>query len=251
MTVDVSYAEDGKVALVELARPQVLNAIDEDLCRRLSSIYDEMERSDTVSVAIIHGGASRAFSAGADLTHMRNLAGEELRRFIELTWHVFDRISRSPLLNIAALHGFALGGGAELALCCDLRIAEEGVKIGFPEMSLGSVPGSGAVQRLPEMIGKARAFELMLSGRRVEAAEAERIGLVNKAVPTGQALPQAREWASTFAGRPREAIRYLKAGTRIGHDPVLASAFHGLVSNVCQSAKGYRSNTSAFAARVD
>jgi enoyl-CoA hydratase len=243
----VTCRVEGRVAYVSLARPSVLNAINHDMCRQLSAAFDEIESEPDISIAVISGGEARAFSAGADLTFMRTLSGDSLRRFIELTWLVFDRIARSPLLSIASLHGYALGGGAELALACDLRIADADTKIGFPEMTLGSVPGSGAAQRLPRLIGPSRAVELIVSGRHVDGREAELIGLINKTVETGQALRHATEWAETFAKRPPEAIRYLKAAIRLPPDPTVAPMLHGLVSSICQSAAGYREQTSGFA----
>jgi enoyl-CoA hydratase len=238
---------EGRIAYVSLARPGVLNAINEDMCRQLSAVFDELERQPDISIAVISGGEARAFSAGADLTFMRGLSGDSLRRFIELTWLVFDRVARSPLLSIASLHGYALGGGAELALACDMRVADEETKIGFPEMTLGSVPGSGAVQRLPRLIGPSHAVELIVSGRRVGGREAETIGLVNKSVEAGQSFRQATEWAESFAARPPEAIRYLKTAIRLPPDPSIAPMLHGLVSSICQSASGYRERTSGFA----
>ncbi|WP_457090544.1 enoyl-CoA hydratase/isomerase family protein [Microvirga sp. P5_D2] len=243
----VTYRVDGRAAYISLARPGVLNAINEDMCRQLSAVFDELEKQPDISIAVISGGEARAFSAGADLTFMRGLSGESLRRFIELTWLVFDRIARSPLLSIASLHGYALGGGAELALACDMRVADEDTRIGFPEMTLGSVPGSGAVQRLPQLIGPSRAVELIVSGRRVGGREAEVIGLVNKTVETGQSLLQATKWAETFAARPPEAIRYLKTAIRLPPDASVAPMLHGLVSSICQSVSGYRERTSGFA----
>ncbi len=245
----VAYRIDGRVAHISLTRPAVLNAINEDMCRQLASVLDEIEQQPDISIAVLSGGEARAFSAGADLTFMRGLSGESLRRFIELTWLVFDRIARSPLLSIAALHGYALGGGAELALACDMRIADGDTKIGFPEMSLGSVPGSGAVQRLPQLIGPSRAMELIVSGRRVDGREAEMMGLVNKTVETGQSHRQAMEWAEAFSARPPEAIRYLKTAIRLPPDPSVAPMLHGLVSSICQSASGYRDRTNGFVAK--
>jgi enoyl-CoA hydratase len=246
-----TYRIEGQVAYISLNRPQVLNAIDEAMCRQLSAIFDEIESQSEATVAVISGGEARAFSAGADLTFMRSLSGNSLRRFIELTWITFDRIAQSPLLSIASLHGYALGGGAELALACDMRVADDDTKIGFPEMIHGSVPGSGAVQRLPHLIGTSRAMEIIVSGRRIGGREAELIGLVNKTVDSGRSLELARAWAETFASRPSEALRYLKTTIRLAPDPAVAPMFHGLVSSICQSAPGYREQTSGFATTRD
>ncbi|WP_173934366.1 enoyl-CoA hydratase/isomerase family protein [Chelativorans sp. Marseille-P2723] len=242
---------DERVAHVIFRRPQVLNAINERFCQQLSGIFDTLEKNSEISVAILSGGQARAFSAGADLTFMRTLSGPSLRRFIEMTWLVFNRIARSHIVSIAAMHGYALGGGAELALACDMRIADEDTQIGFPEMTLGSVPGSGAVQRLPLLIGRARAIELILGGQKVRGREAESIGLINSCVPSGRSVPVAEEWGSRFASRPPEALRFMKAALSVGPDGNVGPALHGLISSICQSADGYRSNTHSFSRKSE
>lgn len=238
----------GNLAVVSLNRPACLNAIDDGLCRAMLGALDEIEKVAQARVIILRGHG-RAFSAGADLKHMRKLADRELRRFIELTWVMGERLSRSPLLSIAALHGYVLGGGAELAIACDLRIAAETAIVGFPEMALGSVPGSGAMQILPELIGFSRALELVVGGRRLDGREAHALGLVNRLAPEAELDAQAREWAASFAARPAEAIRYAKACLRLPRDSSAAAFVHGLVSGACQSEAGYRANVDGFAAR--
>jgi len=249
MTETISLRREGGLAHLEFRRPEVLNAINESFCRRLVELFDELEQDGEVSVVILSGGESRAFCSGADLKFMRALSGASLRRFIEQTWNAFDRIARSHLVSIAALHGYVLGGGAELALACDIRIADETTEIGFPEMSHGSVPGSGAMQRLPLAVGRAKAIEIVLGGQRVGGREAEALGLVNRCVPKGQSLAAATEWAERFASRPPEAVRFMKAALALGQDARVAPVLHGLVSSVCQSAPGYRSATRSFEAK--
>lgn len=242
-------AGTGRIAQLTLDRPAVLNAIDTAMCRAIIAALDALEAQGEASVLIVSGGAARGFSAGADLKHMRGLPAEALRRFIELTWRCFDRLAASPLVSIAALHGYALGGGAELALACDLRVAAEDAVIGFPEMTLGSVPGSGAMQRLPQLIGAPRALELVATGRRLSGAEAAALGLVNRSVAPGQALAEALALADILATRPAAALRYAKASLRAGADPALAPALHGLISAVCQQDAAYRANAAAVVER--
>jgi len=238
---------EARVARIVFRRPEVLNAINDQFCCRLSAIFDEIEKRGDVSVAVLTGGGARAFSSGADLSFMRTLSGESLRRFIELTWKVFDRVARSHIVSIAAVHGYALGGGAELALACDMRIADEDTQFGFPEMTLGSVPGSGAVQRLPGLVGRPKAIELVIGGQRLRGREAEAIGLVNICVPAGQTDATADEWSKRFASRPPESVRFMKAALSAAPDSSLAPTLHGLISSVCQSADSYRENTRSFA----
>ncbi len=243
MTIELVRA--GRIAHLALDRPEVLNAIDAATCRDMVAGLDSLEEQGEATVLIVSGGVARCFSAGADLKYMRTLAAEDLRRFIELTWRCFDRFAASPMVSIAAMHGYALGGGAELALACDLRVAAEDAAIGFPEMKLGSVPGSGAMQRLPPLIGVPRALELVATGRWLSGAEAAALGLVNRCVAPGQALAEAQALAAVLAERPAAALRYAKASLRAGFDPVVAPALHGLVSSVCHQEADYNANVVA------
>jgi len=237
----------GAVAHARLNRPGVLNAIDGPTCDELIALVDGLEADPAVSVLLLSGAGERAFCSGADLGYMRSLTDDEsLRRFIEKTWTAFDRLARSALPSLALLHGYVLGGGAELALACDLRIAERTLAFGFPEMGLGSVPGSGALQRLGPLVGPARTLELVTLGRRLDGEEALAMGLLNHLVDAGQGLTLAMEWAGELAKRPREALRYAKIGTRVGTDAVIAGAYHGLVSASLHAGRGYQQNTDRF-----
>jgi enoyl-CoA hydratase/carnithine racemase len=235
-----------RIAHLELCRPQVLNAIDAATCTALAAAIDALEASPEVAVIVVSGAGPRAFSSGADLTLMRALEGAPLRAFIEQTWRTFDRIASSPLPSIAALHGHVLGAGCELALACDLRIADATARIALPEMGLGSVPGSGAVQRLPALVGRAKALELILLSGAIDAAEALRTGLVNRAVAAGEALASAFEWAQQIAALRPAAVRYLKAAMATGDARACAPALHGLISDLCHRDPVYAGNTAAF-----
>jgi enoyl-CoA hydratase len=228
----------------------VVNAIDDAVCDELEGHVAALEADGAVSVIVLSGAGDKAFSSGADIKFMRQLSGAPLRRFIERTWEVFERLARSPLVSIAALHGYVLGGGVELALACDLRIADASATLGFPEMTLGSVPGSGALQRLPALIGPARTMELVTLGRRIGADEALAMGLVNRVVPEGQALAAAMELAAEIAKRPAESLRYAKIALGLGRGGGVAAAFHGLVSSARQADPAYRRETEKFARRT-
>ena len=236
----------GRVAHLRLDRPGVLNAIDGATCDALIEYLDSLERDAAVGAIVLSGAGEKAFCAGADLTHMRGLEGASLRRFIERTWAAFDRLASSSLPSIAALHGYVLGGGLELALACDMRIADDSVQIGLPEMGLGSVPGSGALQRLPPLIGPARTTEMIMLGRRIGAAEASTIGLINRVVAKGEAPATALDWAAMVAQRPPEALRYAKIAMRLGQQSEVAASLHGLVSDACHADKRYQNNTEKF-----
>lgn len=247
MTPVLVVERHGRVAHLRLNRPQVMNAIDAKVCRALQDEVSALEDDPEVGAIVLSGAGEKAFSAGADLKYMRSLeSGAPLRRFIELTWVAFERLASSPLPSIAALHGHVLGGGLELALACDMRIADATVQIGLPEMGLGSVPGSGALQRLPALVGTAKASEMVITGRRMDAATAEATGLVNCTVPAGRALHAALEWAALAAQRPPEALRYMKVALRTQGDAAVAAALHGLVSDACHADRRYQANTDRF-----
>lgn len=247
VTPGIIVERHGRVAHLKLSRPHVLNAIDAAVCETLQREIAALEADSGIGAIVLSGEGEQAFSAGADLTYMRSIeAGAPLRRFIELTWLAFERLAASPLPSIAALHGYVLGGGLELALACDMRIADATVQIGLPEMGLGSVPGSGALQRLPALVGVAKATEMIITGTRIGAAAAEASGLVNRAVEAGRAFETALEWAELAARRPPEALRYMKVALQAGRQSGIAAALHGLVSDACHADRRYRENTDRF-----
>ncbi len=247
MTAVLAVERHGRVAHLMLNRPRVLNALNSSICEALIREIAALEADADVGAIVVSGQGDKGFSAGADLTEMRTLeGGAALRRFIELTWLAFERLAASPLPSVAALHGYVLGGGLELALACDLRIADATVQIGLPEMSLGSVPGSGALQRLPMLVGPAKATEMIIIGRRLGAAEAETAGLINKAVDAGKALAAALEWAALAAQRPPEALRYMKLALQLSRQGNTAASVHGLISDACHADRRYRANTERF-----
>lgn len=247
MSESVTLERRGRVAHLRLNRPQARNAINSAVCRALIAYMDQLEADEGVGAIVISGAGDLAFSAGADLKEMRQFSDSKaLRRFIELTWQAFERIAASPLPSIAALHGYVLGGGLELALACDMRVADASVQIGLPELTLGSVPGSGAIQRLPVLIGTAKTMELVITGRRMGSDEAHAERIVNSIVPTGSALEQALTWAELAAQRSPEALRYLKYALSQRQAGRTAAELHGLISDVCHSEKNYRHNTEKF-----
>jgi len=234
----------GRVAHLRLNRPHALNAIDPAVAEALQLEIAALEADPGVGAIVLSGEGEKAFSAGADLTYLRSLeGGAPLRRFMELTWDAFERLAASPLPSIAALHGYVLGGGLELALACDMRIADATVQIGLPEMGLGKVPGWGALQRLPALVGPAKTTEMTITGRRIGATEAEAAGLVNRAVEAGRALDTAFEWATLAAQRPPEALRYMKVALQLGGQAKIAAALHGLVSDASHADRRYQDDT--------
>jgi enoyl-CoA hydratase len=192
------------VALVTLERPDVLNALSFDLLDELAAILDRLDADRDCRAIVLTGSGSRAFAAGADIRELARQTPVSL--LVEDRFAVWDRIGaiRTPL--IAAIRGFALGGGCELAMSCDIIVAAEDASFGQPEINLGVMPGAGGTQRMTRAIGKARAMDLILTGRTIGAVEAERIGLVSRVVAPDDTLDTAIELASRIAGQPPVAV---------------------------------------------
>jgi enoyl-CoA hydratase len=204
------YAVDDHVATVTLNRPDVHNAQNDTLRREMYQVFSELTTDDDVKVIVITGAGDRAFSAGADIREFVEPASPtQLRERRKRVEHraVMERCSQ-PI--IAAINGFALGGGLELALACDIRIAAENATLGLTEINLAIIPGGGGTQRLPRLVGRGKALEMILTGARIPAAEALRIGLVERVVPAGEALKAATELARTIAEKAPIALRYAK-----------------------------------------
>jgi len=236
------------VATLTLDRPAVLNALSRTSYLALEAALDDLEARDDLRVVVVTGAGERAFSAGADLTFMRALDAESRQAFILLTHRATNRLAYFPRPTVAAIRGYCLGGGLELVLACDLRIAAADAQFGLPEITLGSVPGSGGVQRLPLLVGPTRAKELILTGRRLLAEEARAWGLVNEVVPIDQVGPVALALAGKIAGFNPLALECAKMALQAGRlsDWGLPARFHSLTSWACQRTPHYRSRTSRF-----
>ena len=198
---------DGPVAVATLNRPKQLNALSYGLCKDLCVALEELDGDDSIRVFIITG-SERVFAAGADINEMVEATPFAGKAHERLAFR--DRINHLSKPMIAAVSGFALGGGCELAMSCDIIIASESAVFGQPEINLGTIPGSGGTQRLTRLVGKHKAMEMVLTGRFMNAAEAERCGLVNKVVPAEVLLDEAKAMAQTIAGKPPIAVRFAK-----------------------------------------
>jgi enoyl-CoA hydratase len=209
MAIELTQREE--FALITLNRPDALNALSFALIAELGRAFDQVATGDA-RVLIITGAGPKAFCAGADIKELQGRSLVEQKRGAELGQAVFAKLDRLPMPSIAAINGYAFGGGLELALACTLRIATRNAKMGQPEVKLGLIPGYGGTQRLPRAVGEARAMEMILTGRTVDAEEALRIGLVNRLVdgePVEQALAYAREFSGyslPVLGFAREAV---------------------------------------------
>jgi enoyl-CoA hydratase/carnithine racemase len=216
--------ELGTVAHLTIANPP-LNLVTRELLVELGAALDLLEAAspDAVRAVVVTGEGERAFSAGSHVREFESQRGPNGRERHALESGMADRLARLPMPTIAAIEGNALGGGLELALCCDIRVVSESSRLGLPEVRLAVTPGAGGTQRLPRVIGAARAKELILTGRVLTADQAERIGLVSRVVPSGQALAAADQIAAEIAARGPVAVREAKRLIDLATDVDLAT----------------------------
>ncbi|HXJ65729.1 MAG TPA: enoyl-CoA hydratase-related protein [Actinomycetota bacterium] len=206
---------DGAVGTIRLDRPP-MNAINGDLLRDLRDVADEAAMSDELRALVLYGG-EKVFAAGADIKMMAGLSPAQIKPVITAMQDVFTAVERLPQVVIAAINGYCLGGGMELAMCADLRYAAAGATLGQPEIKLGIIPGAGGTQRLPRLVGPSRAKSIIYTGRFVKTEEAERIGLVDTVVPEGDDVYEAAlEAARQLAEGPTVALRAAKVAINEG-----------------------------------
>ncbi|OIK07098.1 enoyl-CoA hydratase/isomerase family protein [Streptomyces monashensis] len=212
MTVNLEVAEG--VGTLRLDRPP-MNALDIATQDRLKELAEEVTRRDDVRAVVIYGG-ERVFAAGADIKEMQNMDHAAMILRSRGLQDAFTAVARIPKPVVAAVTGYALGGGCELALCADFRIAADNAKLGQPEILLGLIPGAGGTQRLPRLVGPSKAKDLIFTGRQVKAAEALEIGLVDRVVPAAEVYEQAHAWAARLAQGPAIALRAAKESVDTG-----------------------------------
>ena len=213
--------EDG-VAVLTIDRQEKLNALDRQVVEEIGQALLELE-AERPRAIVVTGAGERAFIAGADIRAMSVMDPIEAKQFSEIGHAAMALLDRSPVPTIAAVNGFALGGGCEVALACDVRIAAVNATFGFPEVGLGILPGMGGTQRLPRLIGPALAKELIFTGRRIGAEEAREIGLVNRVVGQGEALDAAMGLAAEISANGPLAVRHAKAAANRALDVDLIS----------------------------
>ncbi len=204
---------DGHVATLTINRPDKLNALNIETRGRMVQELDELAKNDDIRVVVITGAGDKAFIAGADISEFEGRSPVDQYRVMTDS-SVFLAVDRFPKPTIAAINGFCLGGGCELAMACDIRIASEKAKLGQPEINLGLLPGGGGTQRLPRLVGMGAAFKLLYTGDFIRADEALRIGLVDEVVPAGDVAARAKELAEAIAAKSPVALRLIKQAVR-------------------------------------
>ncbi len=217
---NIQSVTQGKVGIITLNRPQALNALNDALMDELGAELLAMDANPAIG-AIVLTGSAKAFAAGADISAMANFTYADVieRNFITRNWETMQKV-RKPV--IAAVAGFALGGGCELAMQCDFILAADNAKFGQPEIKIGIIPGAGGTQRLPRAVGKSKAMEMCLTGRMMDAAEAERAGLVARVVPLDSLLQEAINTAAQIADMPAQAVMFVKEAVNQAYQSALA-----------------------------
>jgi enoyl-CoA hydratase/carnithine racemase len=216
-TQPVLMALHENVAVVTLNRPEVGNAFNEDIRRQLPALFEQLDHDAACAAILLTGAGERGFCVGADIKEQRVIGTsvQERHRLLDNAW--IDRIARTAKPVIAAMHGYCLGGGLELALACDIRLAAPGSVFGLPETGLGLIPGGGGTQRLPRVVGLGRALDMMLTGDRIDAGQALAMGLVSRlSQDRARLLDDALALASRIAARPPTASAYAKEAARSG-----------------------------------
>lgn len=212
MVVELSRREEA--ALVTLNRPQALNALSFAILDELAAAFDDVAASDA-RVLLITGAGDRAFCAGADIRELRNRNLMSQKRGAERGQAVFGKLAALPMPSVAVINGYAFGGGLELAMACTFRLATANARLGLPEIKLGLIPGYGGTQRLPRLIGEARALEMIMTGRAIKPDEAERIGLINRVIEmgaeNGDVVEQALAFARAFTCHSLPALGFARA----------------------------------------
>lgn len=237
-----------RVATVTINRPDKLNALNAQAKAELREVMTSLKNDPAVDVVIITGAGEKAFVAGTDIRELTELNGETGKEFSAKGQEVFDLIENLGKPVIAAINGYALGGGCELALACHLRVASENARFGQPEVNLGIIPGYGGTQRLARLIGRGRAMEMILTGDQIDAQEAHRIGLVNKVVPAGELMTTARSLARTIASKGQIAIRMALKAVNMTQETTLSDGqqLEASLFGVCCGTEDFKEGTRAF-----
>ena len=243
----VTLEAKGPIGILTMNRPEALNALNEQVLRDLDAALDQAAAQDDILVLVLTG-AGRSFVAGADIAQMKDLSPMEAKRFGLFGNGVFLKLENFPKPVIAAVNGFALGGGCELAMSCDIRVASEKAKFGQPEVGLGITPGFGGTQRLARIVGTSNAMELILTAKTISAAQAQAMGLVSHVYPPEELMDTALELAQAIAANAQVAVRESKAAIRRGlqTDMATGAAFEAEAFALCFATEDQKDAMTAF-----
>ena len=240
------FEKKDSIGFLTVNRPDKLNALSNELIQELDNLLNEVEDDESLRVLVVTGAGEKAFVAGADIQELVERDASLGRKVSRKRQTVFSRIENLPIPVIAAVNGYALGGGLELALACSIRISSDNAQFGAPEVKLGIIPGDGGTQRLPRLVGLGRAMEMILTGDFIDAREAYRIGLVNQVVSQQELMEKTMELAQKIAKRPPLAIRYAKEAVNRSQEGdtvsgyALESYLHALTCTTEDKAEGVK-----------
>lgn len=245
---NVILKEENGIAEVTINRPKALNALNSATLKELGQVINEISDKKEIKAVIITGAGPKSFVAGADIAEMKNLNSIQATNFSRLAQNVFSQIENMPKLVIAAVNGFALGGGCELAMACDIRFASKKAKFGQPEVNLGILPSFGGTQRLPRLVGKGIAKELIFSTDMIKADEAYRIGLVNKVYEPDELIEKAKEFAEKVMSKSPWGVKLAKASINNGLDVDLEAGlkYEANSFGLCFSTEDQKEGMGAF-----
>jgi len=244
----VLYGTKDGIARITISRPEKLNALDRQTVQEIDRVVASAGQDPSVGVLIITGAGEKAFVAGADIGELASQTPVEGTAYARAGQAVLDRLERLGKPSIAAINGYALGGGLELAMACTFRVAAESAKLGQPEVALGIIPGYGGTQRLARLVGAGRALEMILTGEPIDAREALRIGLLNRVVPAAELLPAAEALARTILTRGPVALRYALQAVHEGLQTTLNEglSMEAALFGLCCATEDMREGTRAF-----
>lgn len=248
MYKNILFEKSDGIGFITINRPQVLNALNKETMVELKDVVRVISKDSDIKVVIVTGSGQKSFVAGADISEMQGMSALEGREWGKYSQEVFNEIENLSQPVIAAVNGYALGGGCELAMSCDIRIASENAKFGQPEVLLGVIPGFAGTQRLPRLVGKGRAKELLFTGKQIDAAEACRIGLANSIVPLDKLIDTATAMAALIIERGPIAVKLCKAAVNEGLDMDFESgqAYEREVFGLCFATEDQKEGMRAF-----
>lgn len=245
---NILFEKKENIGIITINRPKALNALNIDVFNELSPLLDEITEDTSIKVVIITGSGEKAFVAGADIAYMLPMSSPEGKDWAQIGQSTLNKIENLPQPVIAAINGFALGGGCELAMACDIRIASEKAKFGQPEVALGIIPGFAGTQRLPRLVGKGLAKEILFTGDMLNAQEAYRIGLVNKVIPKEQLMSEAENMAGRIMKNAPYAVSLCKEAVNVGLETDLqtGSQYEGALFGTTCATKDKHEGMTAF-----
>lgn len=244
----ILFEEEDGIATITINRPKSMNALNSQLIGEVSNVLDEIAENEEIRVLILTGAGEKAFVAGADINEISTLTPVQARHFAKTGHTVMDKLQNLPIPAIAAVNGFALGGGLEIALSCDFIYATEGAKFGLPEINLGIIPGFGGTQRLARIVGRNKAKEMILTGGMISAEEAQRKGIVNKVLAAEKLMEEVHKTARTMAAKGKVSVNAAKRVVNDGLNVDLASGCEMEIDAfaLCIATEDAKEGTSAF-----